>query len=496
MNNSNNNNNNNNNKEYGEHYSYNTSSNGTGNANSGYGGNYGYNTSGNGTGNANSGYGGNYGYNTSSNGTGNANSGYGVNYGYNTSSSYSRNNGDSAKDMQIRKKAYKNGLITGTLMGVAVILILMFGSNFLLNKLSNNKSADSASTISNMNAVEDKIKTIEKYLNQFYYEDFDEETLANGLYYGMTASLGDPYTNYYTPEDYEELQKSTSGEYCGIGVVVRKDDNTGEIIVYRVYSNTPASEAGIKKNDIVYSVDGQVIEDDMTTDELARLVVGEKNTKVDIQVIRDGETLDFTMTRKQIQIDTVSYEMKEGNIGYIQIEEFDTVTPEQVKKAIEELDSQGLNGIIIDLRDNPGGGLGAVKDIASMFIADKKLFLYSETKQGERTDYFTTGDVLLEDTPMVVLINENSASASEAFSGAMKCYKRATLVGTTSFGKGIMQSIYPLSDGSALKITIGKYYLPDGSNIHKIGITPDYEVEASEDEQTDPQLDKALEILR
>lgn len=477
------------------------------NSNNNYYG-YGNNENNNGVNGSNSGYNGyidnrtpgNNGYNAYQNPENNGyNAGQNLgNNGYNTGQNPENNgyyNLENPKEMQIRKKAYKNGLITGALMGIAVIMILLLGSNFLMKKFSDKESENSATTISDMNGVEDKIKTIEKYLGQFYYEDYEEETLTNGLYYGMVASLGDPYTNYYTKEDYEELLKSTSGEYCGIGVVVRKDENTGEIVVYRVYSNTPANEAGIQKNDIIYSVDGQIIRD-ITTDELARMVVGEKNTKVDVTVIRDGEKLDFTLTRKQIQIDTVSYEMKEGNIGYIQIEEFDTVTPDQVREAIEALKPQGLNGIIIDLRDNPGGGLGAVKEIASMFLTDKKLFLYSETKQGERTDYYTTGDVLLEDTPMVVLINENSASASEAFSGAMRCYDRAKLVGTTSFGKGIMQSIYPLSDGSALKITIGKYFLPDGSNIHKIGITPDYEVEAGEDEETDPQLEKALDILK
>lgn len=417
---------------------------------------------------------------------------------YNGVNNYNQNNANRIKLNHVRKKAYRNGLVTGALIGISVILVLLLGSNVILKRLSARiDNIDNAkSNIDDINTVTNKIKTIEKYLNNYYMEDIDEETLVNGIYYGMADSLGDPYTTYYTPEEYEDLTVSSNGEYCGIGVVVRQDTDSEEIVVARVYSDSPAAEEGIEVGDIFRSVDDTVIED-MTTEELAGLVVGEKGTTVDISVERDGELLSFTLTRRKVQMDTVSYELKEGNIGYIKIEEFDDVTPKQVKKGIKELQSQGMSkGIIIDLRDNPGGGLGSVREIASMFIEGKKLFLYSETKDGDQTKYYTTGDCLLEDLPMTILINGNSASASEAFSGAMKCYERATLVGTTSFGKGIMQTIYPFPDGSALKITIGKYYLPDGSNIHKTGIDPDVEIELSDNKDEDAQLDKAIDLLK
>ena len=391
------------------------------------------------------------------------------------------------------RHAYRNGMIAGTVLGIAIMLFLIIGTNFLLGKIYRGKSSDEV--ITDKTSVTDKIGVIAEYLDKYYFEDIDEETLTNGIYYGMTAVLGDPYTGYYSPEDYKELTTSTTGEYCGIGVMVTKNSEDGTIVVSKVFKNSPAQGAGIQQGDVIYSVEGEIIED-MTTDQLAAKVLGEEGTDVTLEILREEEILSYTITRQKVEMDSVSYEMKEGNIGYIQIESFDSVTPKQVKEAIEELTSIGMKGIIVDLRDNPGGSLSSVVDIASMFEEGKKLFLYSETKEGEREDYYTTGKVLLKDLPMVILINENSASASEAFSGAMKCYERAKLVGTTSFGKGIMQTIYPLGDGSALKITTGKYYLPDGNNIHKIGITPDVEVEASGTEGEDAQLNKALELLR
>lgn len=324
-------------------------------------------------------------------------------------------------------------------------------------------------------------------------EDVDKDELEEGMYYGMVESLGDTYTTYYTKEQYESVLESNSGEYCGIGVVIRQT-TSNEIVVNQVYSKSPASEAGIQVNDIIYSVNGESVEG-FTSDELVAMIVGKEDSKFKMEVKRDGEIIEFELVRRQIEKDIVTYRMENDNTGYIKIEEFDEVTASQVSEAIKDLQSQGMESIIIDLRDNPGGMLSSVKDIASMFLPEGKLFLYSETKDGEREEYYTEGEPILKDMPMCVLINENSASASEAFSGAMKSYDRAKIVGDVSFGKGIMQSLFKLYDGSALKITIGKYYLPDGSNIHKIGITPDVEVEDDVNTEVDEQLSKAIEIL-
>lgn len=398
-------------------------------------------------------------------------------------------------DNRIKEKdnAYKSGLITGLLMGIAIFLLLLVGVN-ILTKYVDGKQSEDKMSLEDIDSVSEKIKRIESYLEKYYMEDINEETLIDGLYYGMTASLGDPYTGYYNAEEYKKMTESSDGEYCGIGVIVRQESNNGDIYVSRVYTNSPAMEAGIKEGDVIYSVNNTMVEG-ISSEELVSLIVGRENTEFTMSVKRDGEVLDFNLVRRNITVDTVSYEMKHNNIGYIKIEEFDGVTTDQVKDAIEDLQKQGMTGIIIDLRDNPGGRLDTLRDIAGMFLPKDELVIYSETKEGKKTEYFTDENPILPDIPMVILVNEESASAAEAFSGAMQCYERAKIVGTTTFGKGIMQSIFPLGDGSALKITIGKYYLPDGNNIHKTGITPDYEVEESEDGETDPQLDKAMELL-
>ena len=465
--------------------------------------NDGYNTGGYNNGGYSTGGYNNGGHNTGGYNNGGYNTGGYGNDGYNTGDYNNDGNqyrninqdgtGAGGQNQEEKKRVYRSGLIAGIFMGIAIMLILILGSNVLLKRIYRHRQSDSI--INDMDEVSDKIELIEEYLDKFYFEEIDEETLVNGIYYGMAASLGDPYTTYYTPDEYEALTSSTNGEYCGIGVVVSKNTDDDTIVISRVFKNSPAREAGLQEGDVFYTVDGQSTEG-MSTEDLAAVVVGEKGTEVTIEIMRDDEILEFTITRKKVEMDTVEYEMKDGNIGYVRIEEFDAVTPKQVENAIKELDASGMKGIIVDLRNNPGGSLSAVREIASMFQEGKELFLYSETKEGDRDDYYLTGKVLIEDIPMVIIINENSASASEAFSGAMKCYGRASIVGTVSFGKGIMQTIYALNDGSALKITTGKYYLPDGSNIHKIGITPDYEVEASEEADEDAQLDKAMELLK
>lgn len=394
---------------------------------------------------------------------------------------------------KIEEKNYRNGLIAGFLIATAVFFILVMAFNYKLSKSGTQSVV--AKDIENIEDISYKIGLIEAYLDKYYMEEVDAEELEEGMYYGLVASLGDIYTTYYTAEQYESVLESNSGEYCGIGVVIRQDSTTGAIIVQQVYSKSPANEAGIQEGDIIYSVNGESIEG-ITSDELVTMIVGKEDSKFNMAVKRDGEIIEFELVRRQIEKDIVTYRMKKDNTGYIKIEEFDEVTASQVKSAIVDLQSQGMEKLVIDLRDNPGGMLTSVKEVAGMFLPEDKLFLYSETKEGEREDFYTSGTPILEDMPMCVLINENSASAAEAFSGAMKCYERAEIVGTTSFGKGIMQSIFKLKDGSALKITVGKYYLPDGSNIHKTGITPDYEVENDDTTETDEQLDKALEILK
>lgn len=396
------------------------------------------------------------------------------------------------KDLNMMEKGYKKGIVSGFFIATAVFIILILAFNY---KLSKDGEFVQVKNIENADEITKKIGLLEAYLDKYYMEDVDEETLINGIYYGLVASVGDIYTNYYTEEDYKSLLESNSGEYCGIGVVIQQSTTGSDIIVKQVYSDSPANEAGILVGDIIYSVNGESVEG-MKSNDLVSLIVGKEDTKFRMAVKRDEEIKEFELVRRQIEKDIVTYSMKENNIGYIKIEEFDEVTASQVKEAIETLKSEGMEGLVIDLRDNPGGMLSSVKEVAGMFLEKDKLFLYSETKEGDREDFYTVGKTILPDMPISVLINENSASASEALSGAIKAYERGKIVGTTSFGKGIMQSIFPLKDGSAIKITVGKYYLPDGSNIHKKGITPDYEVKDDKETETDEQLEKAMEILK
>ena len=394
------------------------------------------------------------------------------------------------------KRGLRIGLINGFIVGIALMLIVLLGQNLLLKKEADaTGNSKVEQNISNrMNEVEHKIQTVSKYLDKYYYKEVDEDVLEDGIYYGMAVSLGDKYTTYYTKEQYEDLLEEDEGAYCGIGVLVSLNKETGQVVVTKVFSKSSAKEVGVKEGDIFKSIDGEDVSNVSEIEKVADMVRGKEGTTVKITFVRDGKDVELKIPRKSVEVDTVEYEMKENHIGYIQISEFDGVTSSQLRDAVKDLQKQGMEKLIVDLRNNPGGRLDSVRNIASAFQAGDDLFLYSQEKDGTRQDYYLEDNVICTDTPMVILVNENSASASEAFTGAMKCYKRATVVGTTTFGKGIMQSLFELSDGSALKITIGKYYLPDGNNIHEVGITPDVEVK-NETEGEDTQLAKAMEVV-
>ena len=345
-----------------------------------------------------------------------------------------------------------------------------------------------------------KLELLEKTIDT-YYIDSDSvsiDTLADGMYEGMLDSLGDVYSVYYTKEEFESLMQSTNGIYYGIGAYISTDDNTGLPVIAGVMEGSPAQEAGLMEGDICYKVDGESTES-MELDEFVSKVKGEEHTTVVLTIIREGESdyLEIEVERRKIESPTVNYEMKEGNVGYIQITEFDTVTSDQFTEALVTLKEQGMKGLIIDLRSNPGGNLDTVCEIASQLLPEGTI-VYTVEKDGTRTDYNCDGANEF-DLPMVVLVNGYSASASEILAGAIKDYGIGTLVGTTTFGKGIVQRIIPFSDGTAVKLTVSKYYTPSGVNIHGTGIDPDVEIEYDSEaaaEGTDNQLEKALEIIK
>lgn len=341
--------------------------------------------------------------------------------------------------------------------------------------------------------VNAKIQELDQYIDQYYLFDYEEEDLENGIYKGLMAGLGDVYTGYYTPEEYASFMETSNGSYSGIGAMLSQDYNTGIITVVRAFEGSPAAEAGMRTDDILYKVKGE----EVTGKDLSLVVTdlkGEEGTEVELSILRGSDVIDLTITRRSIEVPTVESRMIEGEIGYIAITEFDDVTDEQFFAALDALEAQGMKKLIIDLRDN-GGGLVDVTCAILDRLLPEGLIVYTEDKYGNRQEEKSDAENYFAGE-MAVLVNGNSASASEIFAGAIKDYGVGTLIGTQTFGKGIVQSLFPLSDGSAVKITVSRYYTPEGNNIHEVGIEPDIVLEPGEDPQEDIQLLKAIEVLR
>lgn len=409
----------------------------------------------------------------------------------------------------------KNKFLTGFLSGlVGALFIVTIGLTIYVTQVEgNNSSKPKVESTSNSEeedsvtgqpseAVINKINKLETLINQYYMEAVDQEAMADGLYKGLLQSLKDPYSVYYTKDEYKALMESSSGIYCGIGASVSQDVKTGIISIVKPFLAGPAYEAGVLPGDVLYKVNGEeVTGEDLT--EVVGKIKGEEGSKAELTIIREGETepMEFSITRRTIEVPTIEYEMLDNKIGYIAVSEFDEVTAEQFRDAVADLDQQGQKGLIIDVRNNPGGLLSTVVDMLDRMLP-KGLIVYTEDKYGAREEKYSTAKEEFN-KPLAILINGNSASASEIFAGAIQDYKVGTIVGTTSFGKGIVQSIIPLTDGTAIKVTVSKYFTPEGRNIHKIGIEPDVKEELNEDlrqkvvieKDEDNQLQKAIGII-
>lgn len=343
-----------------------------------------------------------------------------------------------------------------------------------------------------------KMKVIENVIDTYFYkEEVDKDAMVDGIFKGMVESLGDPYSEYYSKEELESLYQDSLGVYYGVGAYVSLDTTTGLAKVSGIIADSPAEEADLRAEDIIYKVD-DVDVTGMTLQETVSLIKGDENTTVKLTLIRDGKEIEKEVTRRKVESPTVKFEMLDDGMAYIQITEFDTVTVDQFTEAMAMARGNDMKGLILDLRSNPGGNLSSVVSIAKQMLP-KGLIVYTEDRDGNREEYSCDGSKEL-DVPMVVLVNGNSASASEILAGAIKDYGIGTLVGTTTFGKGIVQRPIELSDGSAVKLTISSYYTPNGINIHGIGIEPDVECEFDSeryysDEAYDNQLEKAKEVL-
>ena len=347
-----------------------------------------------------------------------------------------------------------------------------------------------------------KMELLAMLIEQYYMNDISLEDMQVGAYKGLMQGLGDPYTCYYTPEEFNDLMESTSGTYYGIGAVVQQNMKTMYITIVKPYVDGPAYKAGMLPGDIIYMVDGVDVTG-MEIDKVVSMMKGPEGTVVNVSVVRDGESdpVELTITRAKIEIETIEHTMLDHNIGLVTISGFDELTPTQFKTSIADLEKRGMKGLIIDLRDNGGGLLDSVVEMLD-YVLPSGMLVYTEDKYGNREEFRGTDKHYL-DMPIAVIINGNSASASEIFAGAMQDYKAATIVGTTSFGKGIVQSVMPLTDGSAVKITVSRYFTPKGVCIHGTGIIPDVEVELKDElkqlvvipHEDDNQLQVAIAIV-
>lgn len=384
----------------------------------------------------------------------------------------------------------------GALIGALAMFCVIAGGNALWKWAS--MAGFLPESLSATSEVENKLYLLEQMVDKYYlyHDEIDKDTQAEGIYTGYMAGLMDPYTTYYTEEQTEELMQGISGEFTGIGATMTQDLENKTTKITDIEKGSPAEEAGLQAGDLVVQVDDHKIVDE-SLDEIVKWVRGKEGTEVTLHIVRGEEELSFTMTRRVIQQNTVEYEMKDGQVGYIYVKEFDEVTASQFETALNELEAQEMNGLVIDIRDNPGGNLDTVVEMLRQILPEG-VIVTTKDRDGTAEEY--TCDGTHEFTkPLAVLVNGSSASASEVFAAAVKDYGIGTIVGETTFGKGVVQDVIGLRDGSSVKITTAEYFPPSGESINKKGVKPDVEIEFEQDPndpEADNQLEKALEIVR
>ena len=384
---------------------------------------------------------------------------------------------------------FLKGALCGALATLLAVGLVSCGLSFT-------NSRGSSQAISS--ETEEKLKKLERLVDEIYLGEISEKDLQSGIYEGYISGLGDPYSVYYDEEATKSLMEATSGEYDGIGAVMTQSRDTGVITISQVYKDSPSEKAGLRAEDILYKVEGK----EVTGRDLSEVVGdirGEHGTEVELTVLRGSSSRELTVTavRETIEYPTIETKMLEDNLGYLRILEFDDVTYDQYMTGFKELEASGMEGLIVDLRNNPGGGLGTVCDILDEILPEG-LIVYMEDKDGKRQEKSSDEAHKLE-IPITVLVNGNSASASEIFAGAIQDYGLGEIVGTQTYGKGVVQQIFDLKDDTCVKLTISEYFTPKGRSINGMGITPDveiaYETDA-EDKGADNQHDKAVELLK
>ena len=350
--------------------------------------------------------------------------------------------------------------------------------------------------------IENELEKYKTIIDKYYLGEVDEEKLKEGAIKGYIEGLDDPYTEYISKEEMEEYMQDTLGNYVGIGIYMTKDQKTNKVKVITPIKNSPAEKAGILPGDIILSVDGKEYSADEMT-QMANNIKGQEGTEVTLQIFRKEKTLEFKIKRENIKLNPVEGKVLESNIGYIAFYSFDETTAEDFKAKYEELSKQNIKSLIIDLRNNGGGLVDQALKIADYIVEKGEVLLYEVDKNGNEDVKKSPNDPIIN-MPIVILTNENTASASEILAGALKDLGKAKIVGTKTYGKGVIQQILSLKDGSGIKITTEEYQTPNRNKINKIGIEPDETVELPEDvesvlnipEEKDTQLDKAIEMLK
>ena len=391
-----------------------------------------------------------------------------------------------------KKHPFRNGFLSGVAVCLVIALMVVIVKETMLHSTV-------GSGFMTRHGVE-KVNLLSDVIDQYYYKDITDEEKMEGIYKGLMSSTNDKYTDYYSPKEFKDLMVTMEGDYGGIGATLSQDKATKEVSVVEVYEGSPAARAGLERGDIVISVDGHLGTDE-SLDDFVQRIRGEEGTSIEMVYKRDDQEHTIEITREEVIVPSVSHRMLDDKIGYIRISSFVNGTQKDFEDALADLQSQGMQGIVFDMRDNGGGMVDSVVAILDDILPAGTV-VYTMDKSGKREDY-TSDDAKKIDIPVTVLVNENTASAAEIFTGAIRDVNYGTIIGTNTFGKGIVQSTVPLSDGSAVKITVATYYTPSGECIHEKGIKPDIELEFSYadenpteyDELKDNQVQKAMEVL-
>lgn len=391
-----------------------------------------------------------------------------------------------------------------TIMMLAIVIFITFmvTSISLYTYFTKNPIILVSNTKSTQNDIANKLENYRQIIEKYYLGEIDDTKLEEGAIKGYIEGLGDPYTEYISKEDMKDYLEDTMGNFVGIGIYMVKNTQYDRIQVLSTIKGSPAEKIGIQAGDLIISVDGvEYKADDMTT--ASNNIKGEEGTKVIIELLRGTQNIKYEIIREKVKVNQVEGKVLSNNIGYIQFTSFDETTAEDFKAKYQELAKQGIQSLIIDLRNNGGGIVNQALEIADYIATKDSVLLYEVDKNSKETVRKAKTDPIIN-MPIIILTNENTASASEILAGALKDLGKAKTVGTTTYGKGVIQQILKLSDGSGIKITIEEYQTPNKNKINKVGIEPDEKVELPDSvesvfnvkESEDTQLQKAIEMLK